>query len=212
MTRQLTDNDLRNLSPEQAAEIFEQGQEAVIWALLKLAALAQGKPKRDPSTPSAQVPPYEKRAAKKTKRKRGRKAGHKGARRRPPLNIDKHKDHALEACPECGGALSTPYDARTRAIKDIEKTSVVVTEHTIRAHYCRACKKRVEPKVTDALAKTTIGNRALVLSSWLHYGLGQTISQIVSVFDSLFHFPVSGGGLSSQSRRGWPRSSSRAAT
>lgn len=201
MTRQFTDKDLRNLTPEQASEIFQQGEDAVIWALLKLAALAQGKPKRDPSTPSAQVPPYEKPAAKSKKRKRGQKAGHEGARRKPPLTIDKHEDHTLEACPECGGPVSAPYDARTRVIEDIEKTTVVVTEHTIHSHYCAACKKRVEPKVTDALPKATIGNRALVLSSWLHYGLGQTISQIVSVFDSLFHFPVSGGGLSSQWQR-----------
>ena len=206
MTRQFADQDLLNLTPEQATEIFQQGEDAVTWALLKLAALAQGKPtkpKRDPSTPSAQVPPYEKPNAKKKKRKRkrGRKAGHEGARRKAPPNIDKRENHALEACPDCGGPVSTPYDARTRVIEDIEKTTAVVTEHTIHSHYCAACKKRVEPKVTDALPKATIGNRALVLSSWLHYGLGQTISQILSVFDSLFHFPVSGGGLSNQWKR-----------
>jgi transposase len=204
MTRQFTDKDLRNLTPEQALEIFRQGEDAVAWALLKLAALAQGKPKRDPSTPSGQVPPYEKpngKKKKKRKRKRGRKAGHEGARRKTPPDINKHEEHKLEACPECGGAVSAPYDARTRVIEDIEKSTVVVTEHTIHSHYCAACKKRVEPKVTDALPKAAIGNRALVLSSWLHYGQGQTISQIVSVLDSLFHFPVSGGGLSSQWQR-----------
>ena len=54
----------------------------------------------------------------------------------------------------------------------------------------------MEPKVTDALPKATIGNNALLLSCWLHYGLGQTISQVVSVLDAVFHFPVTGGGLS----------------
>ncbi|NQU43448.1 IS66 family transposase, partial [bacterium] len=90
---------------------------------------------------------------------------------------------------------SEPRGKRQRVVEDIEKSTVVTTAHTIHSHYCPQCKKRVEPVVTDALPKSTIGNRALVLSSWLHYGLGQTISQIVSVFDSLFHFPVSPGGL-----------------
>ena len=203
MKRELTDKDLLNLTEEQTVEIFNQGQEAVTWALLKLSVLAQGKKRisPDPSTPSSQIAPYEKPAAKKRRKKRGRKPGHKGEHRRPPLAIDRREKHTLRRCPECGGPVSQAYDERKRVIEDIEKTTVVTTEHTIHSHYCPRCKKRVEPRVTDALPKSTIGNRALVLSSWLHYGLGQTTSQIVSVFDSLFHFPVSAGCLTQQWQR-----------
>ena len=57
-----------------------------------------------------------------------------------------------------------------------------MAEHTIHSDWCPKCKKRVEPKVTDALPNATLGNRVLVLSAWLHYALGNTLSQIVEVF------------------------------
>jgi transposase len=202
MTTPITDLDLLNLTETQASEIFAQGKEAVTWALLKLSVLAQAKAAgREVSKPSSQVPPYEKPAARKGAKKRGQKVGHKGEHRRAPLVIDRHEEHSLGSCPECGGPVGPPCDERRRVIEDIEKSTVVTTEHTIHAHYCPHCKKRVEPRVTDALPKSTIGNRALVLSSWFHYGLGQTVSQVVAVFDSLFHFPVSAGGLSLQWQR-----------
>ncbi len=202
--RTLNEKDLLKLTAEQAKDIFAQGEEAVTWALLKLSVLAKGDKKTKPSlsTPSSQVPPYEKPAAKKRgKKKRGRKKGHKGARRKPPLTIDLREQHTLSDCPDCGGQVSEPYAERRRVIEDLEKTTVVTIEHTIRTHYCPCCKKSVEPRVTDALPKSTIGNRALALSSWLHYGLGQTMSQVVSVFDSLFHFPVTAGGMAQQWQR-----------
>ena len=203
MKHALAEQDLLHLTEEQAREIYRQGPEAVTWALLKLSLLAQGGPAAAKAlcTPSSQIAPYEKPAAKKQRKKRGRPAGHKGEHRRAPLVIDRREQHTLERCPQCDGPLSAPLDERRRVVEDIEKTTVVTTEHTISSHWCAACKKRVEPRVTDALPRSTIGNRALVLSSWLHYGLGQTTSQIVSVFDSLFHFPVSGGGLAQQWQR-----------
>jgi len=194
MTMPIANNDLLNLTEEQVREIFAQGEEAVTWVVLQLVALAKSKTATEVSKPSSQVPPYEKPAAKQRPKKRGQKKGHKGACR-PTLEIDKEEEHTLACCPDCGGPVSAARSKRQRVVEDIEKTTVVTTAHTIHSHYCPQCKKRVEPVVTDALPKSTIGNRALVLSSWLHYGLGQTISQIVSLFASLFHFPVSGGGL-----------------
>jgi len=198
MKNPIAPQDLLNLTETQAREICAQGAEAVVWALLQLAALARGKAAAEAagevSKPSSQVPPYEKPPAKKCPQKRGQKKGHKGTRR-APLKIDREETHTLERCPDCGGPLGEPRGQRRRVVEDIEESSVVTTAHTIHSHYCPRCKKRVEPVVTDALPKSTIGNRAVVLSSWLHYGLGQTVSQIVSVFDSLFHFPVSAGGL-----------------
>ena len=43
-------------------------------------------------------------------------------------------------------------------------------------------------RVADALPKSTLGNRVLVLSAWLHYALGNTLSQIVEVFN--FHLQM----------------------
>jgi len=203
MTRTFTEQDLLNLTKEQALEIHQQGPEAVVWALLKLSVMAQGKiepQKSTPalSTPSSQIPPYQKPAPKKGRKKRGRPAGHEGVRRKPPLVIDRREDHELAQCPECGGPVGPAIDERRRIIEDIEKTRPVTTEHTIHSHWCPACGKRVEPRITDALPKSTIGNRALILASWFHYGLGQTIAQVAQLFDSVFHFSVSASGLVQQ--------------
>ncbi len=71
----------------------------------------------------------------------------------------------------------------------------MVTEHVIHRDWCPHCKKLVEPVVPDALPRATLGNRTLVLSSWLHYGLGNTLSQIVEVFNHHFQLKLPPGGL-----------------
>jgi hypothetical protein len=86
------------LTAEQAALIFQQGQEAVVFALLALAkqlaekqALAStADPSAplastaDPSAPSGQTPPYIKAAGKRRTKARGAEPGHPGSRRPPP--------------------------------------------------------------------------------------------------------------------------------
>ena len=200
MTKQITDQELLSLTEEQAAQLLRQGDETVIWALLRLVALAKTNNPLAPalSTPSSQIPPYQKPAAKKGRKKRGRPEGHEGTRRATPLAIDRREEHSLAQCPECGGPVGPSINERRRIIEDIEKTRPVTTEHTIHSHWCPKCRKRVEPRVTDALPKSTIGNSALVLGSWFHYGLGQTTSQVAQLFDSVFHFPVSASGLVQQ--------------
>ena len=42
---------------------------------------------------------------------------------------------------------------------------------------------------------SSIGNGILVLSAWLHYSLGNTISQILAVFNFHLQFKMSPGGL-----------------
>ncbi|MFC1601042.1 IS66 family transposase [Candidatus Sumerlaeota bacterium] len=203
MTDQFSDEFLLNLTPEQAQAIVAQGDEASRWALLRLSALARGKSAKsapDPSTPSAMIAPYQKPDRKGRKKTPGRKQGHAGARRATP-QIDRREQHRLECCPECGGPVSPPRRRRARIVEDIEQTRAVTTEHQIHAHYCPRCKKRVEPKVTAALSGSSIGHRALALSSWLHYGLGNSLGQIVQVFNALFQLPVSEGGLTQMWQR-----------
>jgi transposase len=45
------------------------------------------------------------------------------------------------------------------------------------------------------LPGATLGNRVLVLSAWLHYALGNTLSQIVEVFNFHLQMKLSDGGL-----------------
>jgi transposase len=141
-------------------------------------------------------PVYTKPPGKTRKKRPGRKDGHPGARRDRPERIDHTREHRLECCPHCQGALTRCHQTRTRITEDIpENIRPVVTEHIIHRDWCPQCKKNVEPVVTDALPGSTLGHRVLVLSAWLHYGLGNTLSQILAVFGHHLQMRLTQGGL-----------------
>jgi hypothetical protein len=77
----------------------------------------------------------------------------------------------------------------------------VVTEHVIHRDWCPHCRQHVEPVVPDALPGAMLGHRVVALSAWLHYGLGQTLSQIVEVFGQHLHLKLTPGGLVQMWRR-----------
>lgn len=189
------------LSEQQAASIYEQGKEAVVFALLELSKRlveAQGKadPSVTPSTPSGMVATYQKPPTRQRGKKRpGAKKGHPGSRRQVPERIDWQANHRAENCPECGGRLKRCADTRVRYTEDIPEVQPEVTEHTIHRDWCPKCKKKVEPPVVDALPGSQLGNRVLVLSAWLHYALGNTLSQIVEVFNFHLQLKITEGGL-----------------
>jgi len=202
----LTDEQLLQLSEAQLSDILQQDGAQALWVMLRLQALARQAGKNDEkpkdassqsaSTPSSQIAPYKKPRGKKRQKKRGRKKGHAGVRRPTPLHVDEEREHTLETCPVCGKPLGPPCDARTRVIEDIDQGHATSTRHTVHRHYCSGSKKRVEAKVTDALPRAQVGHRAVALTAWLHYGLGQTTSQILGVLNAHFRFTVSAGGLS----------------
>jgi transposase len=190
------------LTEEQARAIFALGEEAVIFALLELTkqlseqkAAAAGTSHQTPATPSGMKPPYEKPPAKLRKKRPGAKKGHPGSRRKAPGQIDWQVEHKLPQCPDCGGRLKRTGDTRTRYTEDIPEIQPEVTEHTIHRDWCPKCKKQVEPVVPDALPKATLGHRVVVLSAWLHYALGNTLSQIVEVFNFHLQMKITPGGL-----------------
>ena len=189
------------LTREQAAAIYARGEEAVVFALLELTkrlaeAEARLNPSATPSRPSGMVPVYEKPAAKgRGQRQPAAKKGHPPSRREKPQRIDWQAEHRADNCPECGGRLKRCAEERIRYIEDIPDLAPEVTEHTIHRDWCPACKKKVEPPVVDALPSCQLGNRVLVLSAWLHYALGNTLSQIVEVFNFHLQMKISQGGL-----------------
>ena len=188
-----------HLTAEQAEVIYNQGKEAVIFALLELAkklAEQQRPPGPSPATPSGMVPIYQKPARNGRRLAPGRRNGHAGSRRPAPQRIDQRQEHRLHCCPDCGSALARCQETRTRYIEDIPADiRPVVTEHTIHRDWCPRCRRRVEPPVPDALPGATLGNRVLVLSAWLHYALGNTLSQIVAVFNHHLQLKITPGGL-----------------
>ena len=150
------------------------------------------------------IPPSLKPKANGRRQRPGREQGHPGSRRPTPEvidtradhRLDTRADHRLDTCPECHGGLTRTNQTRTRITEDIpESITPVVTEHTIHRDWCPRCRKAVEPTVTDAQPGATIGNRALVLSAWLHDGLGNTPSRTVAVFDHHLTMEVTAVGL-----------------
>jgi transposase len=189
-----------SLTAEQARQIFEHGVEATVFALLTLAKMVAEKQALAhapaPTAPSGMKAPYEKAPCKRRGKRPGCKAGHTGSRRPAPAHIDRTETHDLDACPSCDGPLTLCRGTRTRLIEDIPRDiTVEVTQHTIRRYWCSRCRKVVEPVVPDALPGSTLGLRVLVLSAWLHYALGNTLSQIVEVFNYHLRLKVSAGGL-----------------
>ena len=195
------------LTEEQAGQIFALGKDAVVFALLQLAQMvpqqtpetpAPGGPE-DPSCPSGQKPVFTKPNKKEGQRKGkkpGRKKGHTGSRRGKPDQVDHVEEHRASSCPDCGGELKACTDSRERYVEDIlDEVRVEVTQHIIHRDWCSACRKMVEPVVAVALPKAQIGNGILVLSAWLHFALGTTISQILAVFNFHLQFKLSPGGL-----------------
>jgi len=191
-----------SLSERQAEEIYAQGKGAVVFALLELTKrLAEQRAKtaaeshETPATPSGMKPPYQKPPAKSRKRRPGAKPGHAGSRRKVPERIDWQAEHRAGRCPDCGGKLKRCQETRIRYTEDIPEVQPEVTEHVIHRDWCPTCKKAVEPAVPDALPGSSLGNHVLVLSAWLHYGLGNTLSQIVEVFNFHLQMKITSGGL-----------------
>jgi transposase len=187
-----------SLTESQARTVYRHGEETVVLGFMvmarKLAALSPSKPA--PTAPSGMVPGYQKPVTRTSRKKPGAKPGHKGHHRAPPARIDERCDHRLPCCPHCQERLKRCEATRTRYIEDIPAgITPIVTEHTIHRDWCPRCKKLVEPKVPDALPGARLGSRTAVMTAWMHYGLGNTISQIVDVFNYHLQMKLTGGGL-----------------
>jgi len=192
------------LTKQQAEQIYALGKEAVIFALLQQAQMLVAKNNlpaaiaADPSTPSAQKPVFVKPNKNDVKRskKQGRKKGHKGSRRQQPERIDRTVEHRAPCCPDCGSKLNRCSRTRDRYIEDLpDKVQIETVRHVIHRDFCPNCRKAVEPVITEALPNSSIGNGILILSAWLHFALGNTISQILEVFNFHLQFMMSQGGL-----------------
>ena len=182
-----------------AKRIAEQGEKIVRQdaVIAELKAKLAGPAAVHPSTPSSQRPVYTKPPAPRRRGKPGARKGHTPARRPRPEQIDRTEEHQAEQCPKCGcKELLHGQRRRKRITEDItEQTQTVATEHTICGSWCPNCKTYVEPIVPDALPKATLGHRVVAFTSWLHYGLGVTIAQIVAIFQHHLQTHISAGGL-----------------
>jgi len=191
------------MTQEQAERLYALGEEVSVFVMMVLAkklAVETATSTDAPATPSAAKPPYEKenkQAGKKGRKKPGAKPGHSGCHRDKPDRIDRHEERRAKECPDCGNKrLRRRKKKRKRIIIDLpEGFRAEAVEITIFADYCTRCKKEVEPKVAEAMPGCTLGNRIVAFSVWLHYCLGTTIGQLVSIFGFHIKTTISEGGL-----------------
>ena len=159
-----------------------------------------------PAAPSGVKPPAikpqtsgtkKKPGANKKKKKPGRKPGFKGTSRKKPdeAEINGHKEHSLDECPQCGDKFERPTSQRQRIIIDTHiPKECDVTQHAINQYWCCNCRSMKEGTVTDAFPGNTIGIKASVYSAFLHYYLGMSISKVQSVLN-ISGLKVSSGAL-----------------
>lgn len=182
------------LTEDQAQTFAEQDPLTIKFQVLELAAMLAAK--RSPHAPSSTLAPFEKLPPKKRRGQPGAKPGHDGHARPKPDRIDRHVEHQLPCCPDCGGNLVRTKRTRTRLIEDLPADlRAEATEHTLHRDWCPGCKKQVEPTVPDALPACTLGHHAVTLSAFLHYSIGTTTQQVVDVFNAHLQLKITAGGL-----------------
>ena len=187
------------MTRDEAAAILDLPREQAIEAILCLAERAErldrDQPEPSPTTPSGMIPPYLKPARGKRKKKPGRPAGHPGSSRLRPSKIDATEIHPLCQCPDCGTPVSRPIRVYRRVIEDIPPIEPQVTEHVVNGYWCTKCKKIVTAKVTEALPNARIGLRLTVFTAWLHYLVGVSVDNLISMLAALSSVKISAGGL-----------------
>ena len=171
-----------------------------MFALLELAKriaeqrTAAGPSHQSPSTPSGMKPPYEKPTPN---RRKG--AGSQAGTSRIATNASRARRSSERA--SCRSmprlwrsseALPAPASAISKTFPKIQPE---VTEHTIHRDWCPHAAKASSRWCPTPCRARTLGNRVLVLSAWLHYGLGNTLSQIVEVFNFHLQMKLTPGGL-----------------
>jgi transposase len=197
--RTIIDAVLRgDVSEAQAERVYELGRDAVTAFVLATAKrVAEMVPAPGPHTPPGSIPPYAKPGAKTRGRKKpGARAGHEGHRRPTPPPDERVEVEELRTCPECNGEVHPARRRRTRMIEDMPRdANVTATEYSIPSHWCPCCRKHVEPRVSAALPRCSIGNNLAAMTVVFHYGLGLTIDQTRDVLLSPLRTHVSAGGL-----------------
>lgn len=191
------------MTKEQAARLFAMGEETAVFVMMVLAkklAVETAAGVDAPSSPSSATPVHKrenKQADKRRGKKLGARPGHAGTHRPKPTRIDRREEHRATSCPHCGSKrLRRRKQKRTRIIVDLpDGFRAEATEHTIFTDVCTRCKQEVEPKVADAMAGCTLGNRIVAYSAWSHYALGLTLGQLASVFGYHIRTEISEGGL-----------------
>ena len=135
-------------------------------------------------------------------KKPGRKAGHLGATRPVPEQIDGTVEHPAPISCECGGATVATDEAESVVVQDIPPVRVQNIRHVAPIRCCGRCGKRVAAKLPGAapsgssVAKVQLGPNVLAFALDLRFERHVPLRGISSLLDTWFGLKVSAGGLS----------------
>ena len=134
-------------------------------------------------------------ASKPPRRQRAADQNH-GRRYDPPTEI---RDHAYEACPDCGHALYGHSIARKRQVLDLPPPPPVrVIEYHVLKRYCPVCQKYQEPELRlDGLVigHSRVSVRVMALVGWMRTVLRLPLRQIRTYLAQLHGLQLSVGEI-----------------
>lgn len=147
----------------------------------RLRAALAGAKMVSPATPSGAIPAFKKPDSTKKprcRRRPGRRKGHPGTTRKIPEHTDREQVHApLEQCPKCKETLDAASTVEAdRIIEGIIAGASEAVRHVRCGRFCQTCDEYVFAPVLDAMPNDRISLYSYVLTAWLHYSSGLSMS------------------------------------
>lgn len=136
----------------------------------------------------------ERREQERAERKKRKKSF--GRRHETPTET---VEHAMEACPDCGRALSGGWLHHTRQVIEIPETPVRIIEHRVYGRHCGVCGKDCIPKLDlsdEVLGRHRVGVRLMSLIAKLHIECRIPLETIRNSLETLYSLRLSKGELS----------------
>lgn len=128
-------------------------------------------------------------------KKPGAKEGHEGTTRPTPERIDEKKEVGMRRCPK-GHRVRKITEKRKRTVEDIvmvRKTKI--TEYELQGYYCATCKKKVFPKLFEAMHGFRLGMHFCNYVCERRFGYRMPFNLIQKDLLENFGFKVSQGTL-----------------
>ena len=160
-----------------------------------------------------QAHPFGRDKENANKKKAGRQAGHEGAFRPTPGQVDEEVEARLDGCPCCGEEVFNVEELIQYVIDLPEIRAHVLKILTERA-WCRQCRKHVrsihprQVSTAGGAAAVAVGPRATALVVELKHRQGVPYRDIAELFGRYFNFPITHGaraGLGTTGRQGHGR-------
>ena len=149
-----------------------------------------------------QAAPFRRPEAKRkqTKRRPGRKTGHKPSYRKPPALVDECAKVPLERCPDCGGPVHDVRPVR-QVIEDIPQVRIHRLRLTTYTGHCACCgqvRSTHPAQVSTAVgaAGTHLGKNALALAADLNKHFKLPMRKVCDILQAHFGLRITPGGLS----------------